>query len=268
MARDLPADDLYAHPALLKNRILAAHQLATATGADERRLTQLFAGKHGTVLVARQLSPEERAKVKGLALPGLEYQADSKRYYPDGRMAAQVVGVTDPDGKGVSGLELGLNRKLHGQHAVETSLDMRVQFVLDHEAAASMAEFTARAAGGVVMDVKTGEILAMVSLPDFDPNARDFGQGDSQRNIVAQDVYELGSVFKIFSFALALENHTITNLDEQLPIGNGFKIGRYTIHEAERMPATLALRDVLALSSNIGAARSPCAPGRRCSAPT
>jgi cell division protein FtsI (penicillin-binding protein 3) len=255
VARDLPADDLYARPALIKNRPLAVHQLATAAGADEHRLAQLFAGKHGTVLVARQLSPEERGKIKLLGLPGLEYQPDSKRYYPDGRMAAQVVGVTDPDGRGVSGLELGLNPELHGQHAVETSLDMRVQFVLDHEAAASMAQFNARAAGGVVMDVRTGEILALVSLPDFDPNARNFGDSDSMRNIMAQDVYELGSVFKIFSFALALENRTITNLNERLPIGNGYKIGRYTIHEAEHMPATLVVRDVLALSSNIGAAQ-------------
>jgi len=255
VARDLPADDLYARPALFKNRALAAHQLAAAAGADEPRLAQLFAGKHGAVLIARQLSVDDQAKVKRLALRGLEYQPDSKRYYPDGRMAAQVVGVTDTDGKGVSGLELGLNPKLRGRRAVETSLDMRVQFILDHEAAASMAQFQARAAGGLVMDVRTGEILALVSLPDFDPNARDFGGADSQRNIMAQDVYELGSVFKIFSFALGIENHTITNLDERLPIGNGYKIGRYTIHEAEHMPATLAVRDVLALSSNIGTAQ-------------
>ena len=117
-----------------------------------------------------------------------------------------------------------------------------------------MDEFKAHAAGGLVMDVRTGEILALVSLPDFDPNARDFGAGDSTRNIMAQNVYELGSVFKIFSFTLAMQDHTV-RLDEQLPIGNGYKIGRYTIHEAEHMPATLAVRDVLAQSSNIGTAQ-------------
>ena len=100
----------------------------------------------------------------------------------------------------------------------------------------------------------TGEVLAMVSLPDFDPNARRLTGGDSTRNIMAQDVYELGSVFKIFSFALALEDHTI-NLDEVFHIGQGYKIGKYTIHEAEHMPATLAARDILAQSSNIGTAQ-------------
>ena len=104
------------------------------------------------------------------------------------------------------------------------------------------------------MDVRTGEVLAMVSLPDFDPNGRDLRGNDSTRNIMAQDVYELGSVFKIFTFALAMEDHTIS-LDEIFSIGQGYKIGKFTIHEAEHMPATLAARDILAQSSNIGTAQ-------------
>ncbi len=257
VARDLPVGDLYAHPRLFADKRRAAHELAVATGADEKRLADMFLGKHAYVLIARQLPPEVRDKVKVLHLPGLEFQAGAKRYYPDGRMTAQVLGVTNADGKGISGLELGLDPKLRGEKPgdkIETSLDMRVQFILAHETEESMHEFKARAAGGVVLDVRTGEVLAMVSLPDFDPNARDFGAGDSTRNIMVQDVYELGSVFKIFAFALAMQDHTV-RLDERLPIGNGYKIGRYTIHEAERMPATLAVRDVLALSSNIGAAQ-------------
>ncbi len=114
--------------------------------------------------------------------------------------------------------------------------------------------FSARAAGGIVMDVRTGEVLGMVSLPDFDPNQRRLSDGDSTRNMMAQDVYELGSVFKILSFSLALEDHT-TNLDEVFKIGQGLKLGTHTIHEAEHMPATLAARDILAQSSNIGTAQ-------------
>jgi cell division protein FtsI (penicillin-binding protein 3) len=255
IARDLPADDLYARPQMLKDKRRAAHGLAVATGADERRLAQAFAGKSKSVLVARQVPSGARNKVALLKLPGLEYLPNSKRYYPDGRMTAQVVGVTDLDGKGISGLELGLEKKLRGSGtAMETSLDMRVQFIMAHEARVSMEEFRARAAGGLVMDVRSGEVLAMVSLPDFDPNVRGYGEGDSGRNIMVQDVYELGSVFKIFAFAQAIENHTV-RLDEYLPIGNGYKIGRYTIHEAEHMPAMLAARDVLAQSSNIGSAQ-------------
>jgi cell division protein FtsI (penicillin-binding protein 3) len=255
IARDLPADDLYARPRLLKDKHRAALGLAVATGSDVNRLSAVLKDKYSSALIARQLSPTARAQVAMLKLPGLEYVPNSKRYYPDGRMTAQVIGVTDLDGKGVSGLELGLEKQLRsGTGPIATSLDMRVQFIVAHEAQASMEEFRARAAGGLVMDVRSGEVLALVSLPDFDPNSREFATGDSGRNIMVQDVYELGSVFKILAFALAIDNHTI-RLDEYLPIGNGFKMGRYTIHEAERMPPALAARDILAQSSNIGTAQ-------------
>ena len=255
LARDLPVKDLYARPHEFWDKAEAAHNLAAATGADERRLLDGFNNaKHPYVLVARRITPDAEAKVMHLGLPGLEFEPASKRYYPDGRTAAQVMGVTDPDNKGVSGLEMGLQDKLHqaAGGAVATSIDARVQFILTHEVAEARKTFSANAAGGIVMDVKTGEIIAMTSQPDFDPNQRALADGDSTRNIMAQDVYELGSVFKIFTFALAFEDHTLKSLDEIFPIGQGFRIGTHTIHEAEHMPATLAARDILAQSSNIG----------------
>ncbi len=255
IARDLPAFDLYARPRLLKDKEKAAAGLAAAAGVELARVTSVLKENRVSVLIARRISQDMRKKVEALKLPGLEYRANSMREYPDGRMAAQVIGVTDLDGKGVSGLELGLERRIRSHEGpVVTSIDSHVQFMLAHEAQLSMEEFKARAAGGLVMDVRTGEILAMVSLPDFDPNNREFGPNDSGRNIMVQDVYELGSVFKILSFALAAEDHKL-HLDEPIPIGNGYKIGRYTIHEAEHMPAYLAARDVLAQSSNIGTAQ-------------
>lgn len=255
MARDLPASDLYVRPHLFRDKRHAAHILAAATGADEARLVQMFAGKHPYVLVARQLGQSTREQLTHLGLSGLEFQPNAKRYYPDGRLTSQVLGVTDSDDKGISGLELGLDPRLHRPGGVvQTSLDMRVQYILAYEAAASMAMFKARAAGGLVMDVHTGEIVALVSLPDFDPNVRSLDGQDTTRNIMAQDVYELGSVFKIFAFAQALEDHTV-RLDEKLQIGDGYKIGKFTIHDAEQMAASLTARDVLALSSNIGTAQ-------------
>ena len=255
LARDLPVKDLYARPAVFWDKREAARDLAGATGADARRLLNGFNNaKHPYVLVARQISPTIEAKVMQLGLPGLEFEAGGKRYYPDGRSAAQVVGVTDPDNNGVSGLELGLQDQIHQAAGgkVATSIDMRVQYILAHEVEQARQTFTARAAGGVVMDVNTGEVLAMVSSPNFDPNQRRQSAGDSSRNIMAQDVYELGSVFKIFTFALALEDRTLRSLDEVFPIGQGYKLGKHTIHEAEHMPATLVARDILAQSSNIG----------------
>jgi cell division protein FtsI (penicillin-binding protein 3) len=257
LARDLPTGDLYARPHAFADKASAAHELALATGADEHRLLAAFESKHPYVLVARQLDDAAQTRVKKLALPGLEYEPNAKRFYPDGRATAQVLGVTDPDNQGVSGLELGLDDTLRDPDRagpVETSLDMRVQYILAHEVEEARKTFKAKSAGGIVMNVDTGEVLGLVSLPDFDPNSRLMGKGDSERNIIAQDVYELGSIFKIFAFALALEDHTTTP-SEVFPIGQGYKIGRYTIHEAEHMPATLAARDILARSSNIGTAQ-------------
>jgi cell division protein FtsI (penicillin-binding protein 3) len=258
LARDLPVKDLYARPRTFWDRREAAHDLAQVTGADEHRLLAAFDNaRHPYVLVARQITPDTEAKVMHLGLPGLEFEPGGKRYYPDGRIAAQVVGVTDPDNNGLSGLELGLQKQIRAAAGgkVVTSIDMRVQYILEHEAETARETFSARAAGGIVMDVNTGEVLAMVSLPDFDPNQRHESEGDSTRNIMAQDVYELGSVFKIFSFSLALDDHTLRSLDEVFQIGQGLKLGTHTIHEAEHMPATLAARDVLAQSSNIGTAQ-------------
>jgi cell division protein FtsI (penicillin-binding protein 3) len=255
LARDLPVQDLYARPHVFWDKDQAARDLAHATNTDERRLRAGFDNtKHPYVLVARQITPDVAANVMHLGLPGLEFEPGAKRYYPDGRAAAQLLGVTDPDNTGVSGLELGLEDRLHGDDTapLATSIDMRVQYILAAETEAARQTFGARATGGIVMDVKTGEIIAMTSSPDFDPNGRHMGEGDSTRNIMAQDVYELGSVFKIFTFSLAFEDHTLKSLDEVFPIGQGLKIGNHTIHEAEHMPATLAARDILAQSSNIG----------------
>jgi cell division protein FtsI (penicillin-binding protein 3) len=256
LARDLPVHDLYARPHAFDDKKQAARDLARAAGVDESRLARVFDGKRPYVLVARKLAPDAEDRVMGLGLPGLDFVDSTKRFYPQARAAVQVLGTTDPDGNGVSGLELGLDKQLRDAEPgtkVALSLDMRIQYVLTHETEAAREMFKARAAGGIVMDVRTGEILAMASLPDAE--SRDLpADVDPRRNRMAQDVYELGSVFKIFSFALAMEDHT-TKLDETIPVGSGFKLDRYIIRDAERLPAYMTARDILAQSSNIGTAQ-------------
>ncbi|HEY3778836.1 MAG TPA: penicillin-binding protein 2 [Rhizomicrobium sp.] len=258
LARDLPVADLYARPHALSDPHEAAIALAAATGVSAQRLERGFDSRHNYVLVARQLVPDVQNRVLQLGLPGLEFEPALKRYYPEGLAAVQVLGSTDPDGNGVDGLELGLDPMLRdtppGQ-SVALALDMRVQYALAHEVEQARETFRARAAGGIVMNVNTGEILAMASLPDAsgEPGAAE-AHADPRRNRMAQDVYELGSVFKIFTFSMAMEDHT-TRLDEVFPIGSGFHVGRYTIHDAEHMPAMLSARDILAQSSNAGTAQ-------------
>ena len=218
LARDLPVKDLYARPQTSWDKRRAAHDLAAATGADEKRLRgYVRLGKHPYVLVARQLTPDVRDKVMHLGLPGLEFEAWrqallSRRAHdgPGARRDRSRRQGYFGTGAGTRSESCAANSPAaksppRSTCASNTSWRMRPR--------RRAKEFKARAAGGIVMDVRTGEVLAMVSLPDFDPNARDFGAGDSTRNIMAQDVYELGSVFKIFAFALAMEDHTM-RLDE------------------------------------------------------
>jgi cell division protein FtsI (penicillin-binding protein 3) len=251
LARDLPVFDLYARPDVIGDRAEAAHGLALATGASEQRLLRAFAGKHNYVLVARQITPDTRDAVMHLGLPGLEFQTTVKRFYPEGGAAAQVLGLTQQvtGGQGVSGLEKGLNAQLIAGQPAQLSLDARIQYVLASETEAAREKFDAKASGGIVMNVNTGEILAMAS--NEDPKAPDY---NPRRDIMVANDYELGSVFKVLTFAMALEERT-TRLDEYFPVGAGFKIGKYTIHDAERMPAEMMAKDILAQSSNAGTAQ-------------
>jgi cell division protein FtsI (penicillin-binding protein 3) len=254
LARDLPVHDLYAQPRFLAHKRRAARELAKATGAGVKRLDRIFASHHRYVLVERQIAPDAQARVMSLGLPGLEFQPSYKRYYPKGGSTQIVLGYTDGNGHGISGLELGLNKMLEGgipgKDEVRLSLDMRVQYALAQEIEAARKEFTARAAGGIVINVDTGEVLALVNLPDGAPGVPNDG-ANPYRDRMADSDYELGSVFKIFSFAMALSEHTITP-DTKFPIPKAFRIGRYYIHDADPMPPVMTARDILAQSSNVG----------------
>jgi cell division protein FtsI (penicillin-binding protein 3) len=251
LARDLPVFDVYARPDVIGDRAEAAHSLAIATGANEQRLLRAFMGKHKYVFVAHQITPDMRENVMHLGLPGIEFQTSVKRFYPEAGAATQVLGLTQQvsGGQGISGIEKGLNAQLIAGKPVQLSLDMRIQYALASETEAARVKYQAKAAGGIVMDVNTGEVLAMASeqdpkSPGYDPN----------RNIMVANDYELGSVFKVLTFAMALDEHT-TRLDAYFPVGAGFKIGKYTIHDAERMPAQMMAKDILAQSSNAGTAQ-------------
>ncbi len=254
IARDLPVRDLYATPADFWNIDEAARDLAGVTGADEVRLQRAFAAKRGYVSVARALTPDQQNAVMRLGLPGLVFEDNYKRYYPGGRAAVHAVGLVDIDGNGVSGLELGLDHRLRqGGMPVQLSLDMRIQYALTHEIEEGEAAFQAKAAGGIVLNVHTGEVLALVSLPNFDPSER-VPSADSARNRMTQDDYELGSIFKIFSFAEAIEENTV-RLNETFAVGQPLKLGRYLIHDFEPLGPTLTAAMVFADSSNIGTAQ-------------
>ena len=175
IARDLPVSDLYAMPAALWDTDEAAQELAQATGADEAHLKAAFAQKRGYIPVQRGLAPDRRDAVMRLGLPGLNFEDGYKRFYPGGRIVAHAVGQVDTDDHGVSGLELGLEERVRGTRdaaPIVLSLDMRIQYVLEHEIEEAARAFRTKAAGGIVLNVRTGEVLALASLPDYEPNMR------------------------------------------------------------------------------------------------
>ncbi|PQA89091.1 peptidoglycan D,D-transpeptidase FtsI family protein [Hyphococcus luteus] len=205
------------------------------------------------VEVRADLTPAERQAVFDLGLPGVRFAARVKRFFPQGDLAAHTVGHDEPGKGGVMGLEKVVNR-FRGKGPMQASLDIRVQQILEEELADTMEAFEAEAAWGAVMDVKTGEVVALASLPDFDPNAPGAYPADSRRNRATYDRYELGSAFKSFTAAAVIEDglgDETTTYDAR----GSFKVADRRITDFHGENRILTLSEVVQHSSNIGAAR-------------
>jgi cell division protein FtsI (penicillin-binding protein 3) len=263
LAISLPTAAVTANPRALIDPVDAAHKLKSVLPSlDEAAIAEKLADTSKAFLyIARQVSPREQIAINDLGIPGIDFERTERRRYPLGRVAAQVLGGVDIDGHGIAGVERHFEQLLSGHAApLRLSLDVRVQAVVREELSAVMTEFQAIGAAGIVMDVRTGEVLAMVSLPDFDLNDSGHATADQRVNRAAGNVYEPGSTFKLQTAALALDSgavHIWNGFDATYPI----KIGRFTINDFEGKHRWLAVPEVLAYSSNIGAARMAEAAG-------
>ena len=216
----------------------------------EERLTS---GK-SFVWIKRNLTPKERQQVFALGLPELSFQIEPKRVYPRGRLAAHVLGFTDIDLNGTAGAERAFDKRLSAKDAdpIKLSIDMRVQFALEDELDAGMDKFQSLAASGVVLNIKTGEILAMASLPDFDPNRSGTALSNNRLNRASYQLYELGSTFKPITIALGHETGVVKD-GEKLPVHKKMVIQTKPIVDDHPVYEPLGVYDVLAQSSNRGA---------------
>lgn len=235
----------------------AAQKLsAVLPGVDPAELEEKLA-EDRYVEVRSDLTPAERQAVFDLGLPGVRFAARVKRFYPQGELAAHVVGHDEPGKGGVMGLEKTANRfrgKPDGAGPLRASIDIRVQQILEEELLDTMEAFEAEAAWGAVMDVETGEVVALASLPDFDPNAPGAYPADSRRNRATYDRYELGSAFKAFTAAAVIENglgDETTTYDAR----GSFQVADRRITDFHGENRILTLSEVIQHSSNIGAAR-------------
>jgi cell division protein FtsI (penicillin-binding protein 3) len=270
LAATLDSPSLYANPKQIVDAAEATKKLGRMfpTLGSAEVYNKLTSGK-SFVWIKRHLTPAEQYEVNHLGIPGLEFEHEERRVYPDGDLTSHVVGYAGIDNAGLAGVERGLDGVLRGRREpLKLSLDIRLQYILREELQHVVDDFTAKGGGGLIMDVNTGEVLAMISLPDFDPNrpaAPDpmhsaIPLADRMFNRITLGVYELGSIFKIFTVAMALENGTST-ISSTYDASHPITIGRFTISDYHGKHRVLSVPEILMYSSNIGAARMAVAAG-------
>ena len=261
LARTIEAHSIGVHPnRLLGKPELLAPQLARLMPerSEAQYLAILKSGKSFTYL-RRRAMPELVAAVNALGEPGMAYAREPERLYPQTTLAAHVIGYTDFDGNGVMGMERFLNDQLSNPlgkgKPVALSIDSRVQAAMESELSAAMTDLRAIGATGLVLDVDTGEVISMVSLPLFNPNKSGQADAESLRNNVTQSVYELGSTFKPLTVADAIDSGSITNLARRYDATAPIQVGKYKIRDDHPSHRWLNTPETLVHSSNIGTAR-------------
>ncbi|MDP7428841.1 MAG: penicillin-binding protein 2 [Alphaproteobacteria bacterium] len=260
LATNLTTASLYARPAKVLDVQEAARRLAAVLPElDAQAVAAKLATTRGFVWIKRHLTPRQQYRVNALGLPGLGFQRESRRIYPHGNLFAHVLGYTGVDNRGLAGLEKHFDEELAGggggeaDQPLRLGLDTRVQHVLHGELNRALEEFRARGASGLVLDVDSAEVVALVSLPDFDPNRLNVASAEARFNRATLGVYEMGSTFKALTVAMALEAGVGLNqgFDARKPI----RVARFTIRDDHAKARWLTLPEIFIYSSNIGAAK-------------
>jgi cell division protein FtsI (penicillin-binding protein 3) len=257
LAMDLVHYGLYIDPVEVSDPAgTRAALIAALPGLAPERLAKALAGEKRTFVVGG-LTPDVKAQVHDLALPGVSFEEESARAYPLGETAAHLIGFAGMDGAGLAGAEKAFDgpiRSVAGRGTVPLSIDLRVQGALQDELDQAAAKHQAIGGVGMVVNVRTGEILGMASYPSYDPNQPGKADPAAMVNHAAATVYEPGSVFKVFTLAMGLDAG-VANVNTMLDARTPLALGGQTIHDYDKDNAMLPLWEVFTHSSNIGAAR-------------
>lgn len=255
LATSIKTASLVANPTIIRHEPEVAQHLQRIF--PEQSLENLRAkleNKHRSfVYIKRHLTPAQQEAVNNLGVPGLFFEPDTRRVYPYGGLFSHVLGYVDTDNKGIAGVEKYFDAKLQDpiqRKPLVLSLDLRAQSILRDEMAQAVKTFSAIGATGVIADVKTGEVVAMANLPEFDPQ-RPAQQGDATFNRASLGAYEMGSTFKTFTVAAALDKGTVNvtgGYDATRPI----KVASFTINDSHPEHRWLSVGEIYAFSSNIG----------------
>ncbi|PWC50913.1 peptidoglycan D,D-transpeptidase FtsI family protein [Azospirillum melinis] len=257
LATSLVTQSLYADPKLVSRPEEAAQKLVSALpDLDYKDVLGKLSGDRRFVWLKRNLTPKQQAAVHRLGIPGVAFEREERRFYPAGPLTSHIVGFTGIDNNGLAGMEQGFNKRLTEEPGtpLQLSIDLRLQHVLKKELAATVQEFSAIGAAGIVFDVRSGEVLSMVSLPDFDPQDPTGLNPDTLFNRATLGVYEMGSTFKIFNSALAFDTGKI-RVSDMFDAAHPVKIGRFTINDYHNLHRALTVAEVFQHSSNLGSVR-------------
>jgi cell division protein FtsI (penicillin-binding protein 3) len=269
LATDVKTMSVFAEPRRILDKDEAVELItAVLPDVDAKELRERLSSKKGFVWVKRQVTAKEQQEIFHLGLPGVGFLPENKRVYPNGPIGAHVIGFVDTDNIGIAGMEKYLDQQsLTDPHVpgfvldptalkpVRLSLDLKATHALRDELVAGLARFKAKAAAGAILDVTTGEVIALESLPDFDPNnPSDFTKDPTRINRLNVGVYEMGSTFKALSLAMALDSGKAT-LNSRIDARDSLRYGHFTIHDFHATHRVLTVPEVFTHSSNIGAAR-------------
>jgi cell division protein FtsI (penicillin-binding protein 3) len=273
LATDVRAASLYAEPRRIVDKDEAVDLIrAVLPDLDAGEARERLAMKRGFVWLKREITPRQQTEIYRLGLPGVGFLTENKRSYPGGPLAAHVLGQVNIDNAGISGLEKWIDtRGLADLHLaglasertlepIELALDLAVQHAVRDELVAARERYKANAATGLVLDVRTGEILGMVSLPDYDPNRPGRSNDPGRLNRLTTGVFEMGSTFKALTVAMALDSGKVT-LASQFDAREPLRFGSQTINDFHGQRRFLSVPEVFTYSSNIGAARMALAIG-------
>jgi cell division protein FtsI (penicillin-binding protein 3) len=273
LATDVRVPSVYAEPRRLID-VDEAVELLTADlpDLDATELRERLSSKRGFVWLKRDITPEQQHEIYHQGLPGIGFLNENKRDYPNGAEVSHLLGHVNIDNQGIAGIEKWLDGQglaaLHMaglatdrlQNPVQLAVDLRVQHALRDELVAARDKFHTLAAAGLVLNVRTGEIVAMVSEPDYDPNNPHEALDPTRINRLTTGVYEMGSTFKAFTVAMALDSGKAT-LKSTFDAHNPLHFGKFEIHDFEPQQRALTVPEIFTYSSNIGAAHIAMAMG-------
>jgi cell division protein FtsI (penicillin-binding protein 3) len=255
LATSVPVMSAFVNPHLLLDPPEAARKIvAVLPEFKYEDMKEKLEADKSFVWIKRGLSPREHFLVNRLGIPGLEFQAEERRIYPQGQTGAHIVGYASIDNSGLAGVERYFDQRLQSGEAVQLSIDLRLQRMVEDEISKAVQKFSAIGATAIVMDVTNGEVLALASLPTYDANKAKTITNEALFNRATLGVYEQGSTFKIFNTAMALDSGKITMtsvFDATSPI----KIDRFTINDDHPQRRPLTVPEIFKYSSNIGSAK-------------